>query len=51
MVQQLVDESFSGQQICKSVNYTFIVTKTGCIAIAQPGLMVGCEAGQQTKIF
>ena len=42
-----MDKCSSEQQFCKSVAVTFLCEKTGAIALAQPGLIAGRQAGSQ----
>ena len=46
MEHSAVGESSSEQQICESADYTCIVKKTGALAIVEPGLMAGRQAGR-----
>ena len=43
-----MDGSFSEQQIRESVDYTFIVRKTGALGLAKLGFMAGWLALRQT---
>ena len=46
MEHSAVGESSSEQQIRESADYTCIVRKTGALAIVEPGLTAGRQAGR-----